>query len=662
MAAEMSSQRSYHTALEMPSSAQSTIAFEQPYSSVASSLTEYRSAKQLPYELREHCLIYFEEELCTFLTDSQGLTLLLNLISAGTSSTTPNGKSLPAYTPPPQHLSLAATLVVHPSLTTRATSVERLQSSNTALRLLRLTNKLVGPLNADFGTAFSFSNPGGLRRRNSNRRRAAEEDSPGDYEDVDAINTELAGSGSLWASAEDFWQVVGWAFNCSVVHPKRWARWRLWLSFMLDVLEDDWVERVNMHEQKGGTDDDDDDDEAYEVARNRLEESMIIKYLFTDLSRFGGAKRIVRAIFADGSTRPMNEFREIFKNETKELRKDDPMKRRFDTKVNVEEDIFGDYIDRQADEEALDATGNQNDLVSSQISEDNIVCEVCRRDQQSEDDMIVICDGCNIGYHQRCHTPRIDGDIMSEDESVPWSCARCMKGVPEGTLPSASIPNGAVMLGGMDSLLLRQRLLAFLSTISATHPTRFTTLDDLYDIYIDNLRPLSLPTFHLLLSPSTQTPHYHPAAQSSLTQLLLRTLIASSAPLAPTVLSMSVGEAADTPDELTQEVLERCYLPFPATTANVADNAKVSILVEALLRLLALHGGLEYTAGLQDAIETGIRERERKAKGDGRRKGLSREEEAEKVWLRGSAGRLRVMAAFLKEEGDGRDEKVGMVD
>lgn len=29
------------------------------------SLPSYRSSKALPYELREHCIIYFEEALCT---------------------------------------------------------------------------------------------------------------------------------------------------------------------------------------------------------------------------------------------------------------------------------------------------------------------------------------------------------------------------------------------------------------------------------------------------------------------------------------------------------------------------------------------------------------------------------------------------------------------
>ena len=30
------------------------------------SLPKYRTTKQLPFELREHCLIYFEEGLCMY--------------------------------------------------------------------------------------------------------------------------------------------------------------------------------------------------------------------------------------------------------------------------------------------------------------------------------------------------------------------------------------------------------------------------------------------------------------------------------------------------------------------------------------------------------------------------------------------------------------------
>ncbi|KAL8671565.1 MAG: hypothetical protein Q9224_007619, partial [Gallowayella concinna] len=95
--------------------------------------------------------------------------------------------------------------------------------------------------------------------------------------------------------------------------------------------------------------------------------------------------------------------------------------------------------------------------------------------------------------------------------------------------------------------------------------------------------------------------HFHPAAASSLTQIILRSLIASSAPSPFT-------------DDLTQKDLERCYLPFAANTGSISDNAKVSLCVETLMRLLQRACGLDWNDGrLQEAVERGIEAREKKA-------------------------------------------------
>ena len=60
----MSSQLSFQTAVEMQSSQLSALSSIISTEPETESKSPYRAAKQLPYELREHCLIYFEEELC----------------------------------------------------------------------------------------------------------------------------------------------------------------------------------------------------------------------------------------------------------------------------------------------------------------------------------------------------------------------------------------------------------------------------------------------------------------------------------------------------------------------------------------------------------------------------------------------------------------------
>ena len=62
-------------------------------------------------------------------------------------------------------------------------------------------------------------------------------------------------------------------------------------------------------------------------------------------------------------------------------------------------------------------------------------------------------------------------------------------------------------------------------------------------------------------------------------------------------------------DNLDTEVLLRCYLPWSANTAGIAENAKVSICVETLLRLLNKNNCLQKSKPLQTKAEDGIEAR-----------------------------------------------------
>ena len=498
----------------------------------------------------------------TLRLDSQALTLLTSLLTSGNSL---NHLS-PAFVPPPQHLALAATLALHPSLTTRARSADRLQAANLALRYLRLIHHHVGPINANFGKAFAFTNSGiSSRRGGSGRRRTGEDASPV-AQDVENVNTELANIESLWARAEDFWHVVGWAFNCSVVHKRRWERWRVWLEYMLQVLEDDWNLRRNIMDVNGAKEEED-----------PRERSLIVNYVNADGSRGGKERRVVRAIFADGSPRAMTEFKEIWRNEPKERKKDGDVTKKIQTKVNVDEEVYGDYL---KDEEGSDLADENPSFTTNPPSP----------------------------------TPEGPGSDI------------------------ATLSGGTAILGGIESINLRLRLLSLLSSVSATLPDLFTPITTLYTLYHDAIRPLPLPTFSILLSPSSLR-FLTPPAASSLTQYILRSLISSSAPL-------------PAKDDLTQDVLEESYLPYAANTGSIADNAKMSLCVEALVRLWNGHVGLEWSQDLDRAVDAGIQARETKAKsgGRGRRKGAEGDGggEEDRVWLRGSAERIRGLVDMVK--------------
>lgn len=492
-------------------------------------------------------------------TDGQALKLLISLVASGNTSTPP----LPAFVPPPHDLAFVATLAIHPTLTTRARSEGRVEEANLALRYLRLVLRTVGPVNANLYDAFLFTGLGASSRRGgSGRRRTVGDGEAPIVDDLDRIENDLAESEAIWARAGDIWQVIGWAFNCSVLHKKRWARWSLWLDYVVDVLQKDWEARGIRFDDGEALDQDDDDPR---------EKTMIVRYLNHDEGTAGRERKIVRAIFADGEPKAAGEFTELWRNETKERKKDADHKK-IETKMDIEGDNYGDYMEEDKDSDLEDV------------------------DPESADD----------AYQSR----------LDESNSV------------------ALHSDLAKPLGGMDAINLRLRILSLLSTVSAVLPHSFTSLATLYDLYLEHIRPLPLPTFFLLISPASLR-HFHPGAASSLIQYILHSMIASAAPL-------------PTKDDLTQEVLEESYLPFAANTGSIADNAKVSLCVETLLRLMNLHLGLAWTPRLQDAMEEGIDARENKAKKSGRKRSRGTGGENEREWLVGSANRIRSVIQMAK--------------
>ena len=454
---------------------------------------------------------------------------------------------LAATIAPPHFLSLIATLTVHPTLTTRAKSIERSHAAGLAGRYLRVILEGVGPIESNLAEAFKFRSLGtGSRRNPRGRQRTSKAEGP--RKDDEEIVNDLANIGSLWTRGEDQWQVIGWAFNCSILHRRRWDVWRGWLAYMVDVLEADW----NMRFAEGW---------------ESLEQSLLVRQIRGESMTAGNDRRILRAIFADGKGRAANEFREVWPNETKELRKEDDPKKPV-KRIDIEANDYGDYMD-----------------------EEN------------------------------------DADLEDESEnSIPRSASPSKAG-RKGVKSKASYD--ADHLGDADSLHLRLRLLALLSAVSAHIPRCFVSTRNLYDLLLEYIRPLPLPTFFLVISPAGLR-HFPVSAASSLTQYILLTIISSSAPQPPN-------------DHLNQEVLEQCYLPWAASSIGTVDNAKVSLCVETLLRLLDREGALDGTERLLETAERGIKARQnrldrKKGKG-GRDSSGGRDEDI--GWLEGSAERIR---------------------
>ncbi|KAF8852394.1 hypothetical protein BDZ45DRAFT_599976 [Acephala macrosclerotiorum] len=505
--------------------------------------SSYRSAVPMTEDIRQHIHIYLDEGLYY-----NALILLTDLVTSGASYPNPQK---PIYAPAPLHIELVSALLIHPKHTNQASADDRAELASQSITFLRNVLAILGPLNANLADAFSYATH--LSSRTSRRsRNAAELDdgsSGSDTEDgFEKMRGVIANKGRIRNCAKDFWHMVGWALNCSVKYPKRWKYWKVWLDFMLDVLDADWKER-----ERPGPEAD-------------LENSLLLKYLSEVRGRSSPMKRVVRSAFAAGSLEDLKEFPEVFLNETKELKAQNGQKRK-----------RGDLMDHSlADfEEASSA-------------------ELTDQASQDEDD-----------------TEDID----------PW-------------------------IGGPESIMLRQRVVTLLSRAADALPEIFVDCKDLYEAVFTCVRSLPLPAFSLLLSPSSSS-QIPIVAYVSLTQLILYRFLPSSAPRPPDVCSEGANN-----DALTQVILEQCYLPFPATTSSASDNAKVSMLVESLLRLLVREKLTFYNLCLDTAIEDGIKARESKIKGDKKKKdnAARRKDENDIMSLRGSGQRLRSLLSWIEQQ------------
>ncbi|KAF2025772.1 hypothetical protein EK21DRAFT_103699 [Setomelanomma holmii] len=320
-----------------------------------------RPTKQASYELCNHAKAYLEAGQY-----ASGFDFLYNLLAAGTSISTPAQPYL-GFIAPPAYISLASSLIAWPKVTTTTRSREAKKGSDAALRYLRCIHTTIdGPAYSTIRKAFAFPEEQ-ARRRAPGYRSAAASQSPEPGGDVDRIAGEAANAESLWTRAEDFWQLVGWALNCSISHKKRWHRWRLWLQMILDFLEADW--EFCIKRSKGA------DENAVAV----LQESLIWHYVVgkAGSANRGARRHIVRAILSVATPELLKDFPEIWKDETT----GPPRKKQNDThagKVDFETGEMGDYdsdaeMEDAPDEDSKDSASEGEDNEDSMRNIDDAV-------------------------------------------------------------------------------------------------------------------------------------------------------------------------------------------------------------------------------------------------------------------------------------------------
>ncbi|KAF2155090.1 hypothetical protein K461DRAFT_291977 [Myriangium duriaei CBS 260.36] len=493
--------------------------------------------RDLPLTVRHHVTGYLGEQLYF-----QGFEQLQDVLLAGADLPLDTPRRI--FLPSAQIISLACTLTVYPPLTSRLPSTRKPDAADKALQYFRQLTSTGRTTDLPLNEPLTFASQDPYQSSRRRRRSLADGLDKEDSDDRLSIKVKAANEDSIFVRAEDFWAVVGWAFNCSVKHIKRWERWRVWLDVMLDLLEKDLRDRSEFRSFKTNINKPD--------ADKLIEDALLTRYLTLRASGRAEKRRIMRAILADGSKKSMAEFGPLWKNETMPPKEVDPNKLP-GKKLDIENEQFGDYMDLDDDEDP--ETGGKQHGTSRRG-------KMAGQPDHSDDDL-----------------PELFGKATASEASTDY--------------------------GGHSSMLLRQRILGLLASYCHLHPTYFVDVEDLFDICTEFLRPLPVQIFAQFILPAAT--YLDDDLHSVLIRNLMRPLLSVEAP---------VFRKA----ELEQADLERHFLPFAASRDNVTDNARVSLLNEALLRLLWKHDGLSVTPNLRKAVKTGCEARRHKGMFDGRKK------------------------------------------
>ncbi|KAI7201357.1 hypothetical protein KC316_g2080 [Hortaea werneckii] len=425
--------------------------------------------EDIPAALLSELLVKLEEGLYP-----NAFAQLSSLLSAGSYSAVPS----PTRVSPHQIIALAATLSVHPRLTTRARDVETMKNADSALDFLRAVTKDYGVRAGGLGQSLAFVSASGERTARGQRQRGGRrgvikpsEMSEHSAKDGFKLRNRYADKDSIWNNAEDFWHVLGWAFNCSILHQTRWKRYFLLLEWMLNALSSDL---------------------EYNAKHGTADQSIFAKYLSSVGEGRNNKRRVMRAILADGGTRSTGEFPGIWKNETKPPKRkaeDEVAQMDKKKKLDLEAGEFGDYYNNSDSDLESPAAGS---------------------------------------------LPR----SRSATTLLSVKGSRNASGDEQRSQSTAGVSSTLASFGGLDSLDLRRQTLALLVRLSQLSPAIFLDTEDLFDLFTEFLRPLPLPVFQrLVFTGSSPFPKDENTTrglgvneQSSLDQMLLRPLLASAAP------------------------------------------------------------------------------------------------------------------------------------
>ncbi|KAK1756145.1 hypothetical protein QBC47DRAFT_321207 [Echria macrotheca] len=585
--------------------------FPGPGPSPSTTTTQkFRRAVLPVHSLRAHCQIQLEEEL--FLP---AILLLDNLLTDGSptppsdssssSSGDRRGREVDAKKTPaarvatPQQLAILNTLTIHPVYTSRLTEPTNAHVAARARIYLQGVLALVGPINANLRAAFAFSRHGGggSGYRRESRFGTSGHTSPlessssvdGSTESSESLDGRMANEQSLWRRGTDFWAVLGWAFRCAAEHPHRWAFWRGWVEFMVEVLEVDWDEREALDETRlGGVDE-----------KNKMVKGSLLVAYLEDVrkERKNVLKEVVRALLAFTDDDPTDKviYREVFDRELAVGTGKGSKRKRSPTVLDLDNDKFGDYFDMAGDDDLGD------------------------EDEDEE-----------------------EGSPPSPSPGMRRSTSRRGRGRGRPAKQDASSTTGPRISEAVaDTINIRLRLFRILSAAANALPEYFCEVGDLYGMFTDRVRGMPLPLFRLFVE--SHTNNLPGVVEVEILRNLVDDLLPSSRPS-----PASVDPDTDAENGLSPVILEKCFLPFAAARVQPEENAKLAVVLESMMWFMWARGALsgEGGGGLGRAVERGIRAREDKIRRRLEGLGVTAADREAKEVLDRSARSLRVLVTI----------------
>ena len=204
--------------------------------------------------------------------------------------------------------------------------------------------------------------------------------------------------------------------------------------------------------------------------------------------------------------------------------------------------------------------------------------------------------------------------------------------------------------GFVESVPLRLMLFRLIS--AATHALQKPSeLEKLYENFAHEVKVSSLQNFSLIVS---QRPNnLLEATHITLLRDLFKLLLPSTAKD-----PRKVDRESHEQGSMSADMLEQCYVAYPANTIGMEDNAKLSLVIESAVQLLWSCGVIDHAESLAAAIEIGIQARQTKAtkRRNGKMKAEAGDRMAQEVLDR-SGVRLRLLVQCLKmSAGDGEEE------